>query len=58
MGYADRMFEEALESLRDENKKLRDNLNKHFKLEQTFLISPMKCWVLFMLEVMKITSIL
>lgn len=29
MGYADKMFEEALDSLREDNKKLRDDLDKH-----------------------------
>jgi len=36
MGYADRMFEEALESLREDNKKLRENLDKHIQIGAEF----------------------
>jgi len=32
MGYADRMFEEALESLREDNLKLRNDLDKHVQV--------------------------
>lgn len=36
MGYADRMFEEALESLREDNKRLRENLDKHIQIGAEF----------------------
>lgn len=36
MGYADRMFEEALDSLREDNKKLRENLDKHIQIGAEF----------------------
>ena len=36
MGYSDRMFEEALESLREDNKTLRDNLDKHIQIGADF----------------------
>lgn len=36
MGYADRMFEEALESLREDNKKLRENLDRHVQIGAEF----------------------
>ena len=36
MGYADKMFEEALESLREDNKKLREDLDKHIQIGADF----------------------
>lgn len=36
MGYADKMFEEALESLREDNKRLRENLDKHIQIGADF----------------------
>ena len=36
MGYGDRMFEEALDSLREENAKLQKNLEKHVLIGAEF----------------------
>lgn len=36
MGYSDRMFEEALDSLREDNQKLRENLDKHIQIGAEF----------------------
>ena len=36
MGYGDRMFEEALDSLREENNKLQKNLEKHVLIGADF----------------------
>ncbi|NBP02116.1 MAG: hypothetical protein EBU90_18690 [Proteobacteria bacterium] len=36
MGYGDKMFEEALESLREENAKLQKNLEKHVMVGAEF----------------------
>lgn len=36
MGYGDKMFEEALESLREENAKLQENLEKHVMVGAEF----------------------
>ena len=47
MGYADRMFEEALESLREDNKKLREDLNKHIQIGADFsgIINEMLAYI-------------
>ena len=36
MGYADKMFEEALESLREDNQKLRKDLDTHIQIGADF----------------------
>jgi len=36
MGYSDRLFEEALENLREENAKLQKNLEKHVLMGAEF----------------------
>lgn len=47
MGYADRMFEEALESLREDNKKLREDLDKHIQIGADFsnIINEMLAYI-------------
>jgi len=36
MGYSDRMFEEALDSLREDNTKLRKDLDRHIQIGAEF----------------------
>lgn len=36
MGYSDKMFEEALSDLREDNKELRKNLDKHVQIGAEF----------------------
>lgn len=47
MGYADKMFEEALDSLREDNKKLRENLDKHIQIGADFsgIINEMLAYI-------------
>ena len=47
MGYADRMFEEALESLREDNAKLRKDLDRHIQIGAEFsgIINEMLAYI-------------
>lgn len=47
MGYSDKMFEEALESLREDNKELRKNLDKHIQIGAEFsgIINEMLAYI-------------
>lgn len=47
MSEATRMFEEALDSLREDNKKLRENLDKHIQIGAEFsgIINEMLAYI-------------
>lgn len=47
MSEATKMFEEALESLREDNKKLREDLNKHIQIGAEFsgIINEMLAYI-------------
>ena len=47
MGYADKMFEEALESLREDNVKLRKDLDRHIQIGAEFsgIINEMLAYI-------------
>lgn len=47
MGYADKMFEEALESLREDNVKLRKDLDRHIQIGADFsgIINEMLAYI-------------
>ena len=47
MGYADRMFEEALKSLREDNAKLRKDLDRHIQIGAEFsgIINEMLAYI-------------
>lgn len=47
MGYADKMFEEALNDLREDNKKLRKDLDRHIQIGADFsgIINEMLAYI-------------